>query len=249
MRERERERSQTRDRCTCSLTESIKVRGYCAKLPEDKRVNTEPLLWSFCRSLRDKRAGAGFFPPSLPPSRPGRFAFCNARAANGANAPPPGDPDKLLCPYIQAPQDPQTTVGANRNDSATDRGEEEHRKGRDVALLQLQARVNPCLLPFSPAAAVVCHSPRASRKSLGFVRKATLKSSVGVHGIRVSHPSRVCFQGILPKRIATPGTAPEASCHFTALQLLTFISVLSANLPEHSLPLTITYQCVLSASF
>lgn len=68
--EYERERSQTRDRCTCSLTESMTVRGYCAKLPEDKRVNTEPLLWSFCRSLRDKRAGAGF-PPSLPPARPG----------------------------------------------------------------------------------------------------------------------------------------------------------------------------------
>lgn len=187
--------------------------------------------------------------PSLPPSRPARFAFGNARAANGANAPPPGEPDGFLCPYIQAPQDPQTTVGANRKDLATGRGEEEHRKGRDVALLQLQARVSPRLLSFSPAVAVVCQSPHAPTKSLGFMRKATLKSSIGVHGIRVSHPSRVCLQGILPKRIATPGTAPEASCRFTALQLLTFISVLSANLPEHSLPLTITYQCVLSASF
>jgi len=231
---KKRERNPRLEIDALSFDKFIKARGYCATLPEDQRVDTEHLLWTFCRYPRGKRAGIGF-PPLV--------------QAGSCSATPewPTVPthllqvmDKLSCPYIQAPLDPQTCVGANQNDVTTHGGTEEHQKDRDLALLRFQACGSPCSVSFSPAVAVVCNNPHASRKSLGFTGAATLKPSIGVHGTRLSHPSRVCFQDSFPKGIVTPGMAPETSCHFTALQLLMFISVPSASLPEHRLPLAIT---------
>lgn len=45
----------------------------------------------------------------------GRFVFYNTRAAHSAKLPPPRVPDKLLCPYIQAPLDLQSITGTKQN--------------------------------------------------------------------------------------------------------------------------------------
>lgn len=60
--------SQARDRSMNCLTESIKTRGYCARFPEDKRVNAEQLLQSFYWCTREEGAGTG-----CPALRLGRF--------------------------------------------------------------------------------------------------------------------------------------------------------------------------------
>lgn len=89
------------------------------------------------------------------------------------------------------------------------------------------------LRALQPSRGCGLQKPLCSRKSLGFVGERAGILHAGAHH-PVSPHSRVCFQHILPKWILAPGTAPEISCHFTALQLPMFISVPSANLPEHS---------------
>lgn len=137
----------------------MKARGYCVKLPEDKRVNIAQLLGSSRRYPREKTAGPGF-----PASCPSRFMFCNTRAADGAKTSPPRVPDRLLFPCIQAPLDPQTIVRANQNDLATHGGEEEQQKGRDLALLQLQPRVQPPLGFLQPSSGCGLQLPTRFQK-------------------------------------------------------------------------------------
>lgn len=73
-------------------------------------------------------------------------------------------PRPASCPYIQA-----NHHGAPQKDLATQRGLEEHPRGRDPAVLQAQAPTSPGPGHFSPAETMVCRSSCASGKSLGLV--------------------------------------------------------------------------------
>lgn len=132
-------------------------------------------------------------------------------------------PRPASCPYIQA-----NHHGAPQKDLAMQRGLEEHPRGRDPAVLQAQAPTSPGpsaqQRPWSAGALV---PPESLWGWWERWVKSSIQQPVGPH-------SRVCFQHILPRCILAPGTAPGVSCHFTALQLLMFISEPSANLPEHS---------------
>lgn len=199
------------------MTEPIKARGYCAKLPEDKRVNVEQLLWSFCCYPREKGAGTGF--PS-----PVRAGSCPATPEHlpqtsllpiHAGKPPRGLP-KMIWPHTEVwrsiPEAETLLCSKHRHPPVPAQGTSAQQRPRSARAL---------VLP----------------ESLWGAWERQLESSIGVHSTPVSPHSRVCFQHILPKCIMAPGT--EISCHLTALQLLMFTSVPSANLPEHSLPLTL----------
>lgn len=120
----------------------------------------------------------------------------------------------------------QTTRGAPQNGWAVHRGVEEHPRGWDLALLQAQA-------PTSPGSGHGLQEPWCFQEGFGAHRRdgwnppcrCTAPCGSPQQGLLSAHPSKV---------ILAAGTAPEISCHFTALQLLMFISVPSANLPEHS---------------
>lgn len=177
-----------------SLTESIKARGYCAKLPEDKRLDIEQLLWSSCYHPREKRAGTGF-----PSCCPGRFMFYNTRAATG----PAYLLQKLRTSFCAHTYRHLQTCKVSQGLTKVIWLDTEVRRRIRKAKTLLCSNSRHASVPASLLSvqqwlwSAVAYTLR--RKSLGFQGKAMLKSPVGVHSTCASHPSMICFQGILLK--------------------------------------------------
>lgn len=131
------------------------ARGYCPKLPEDKRVNVEQLLWSFCCYPRDKGAGTGC--PVQAGSRP---ATPEHLPQTSFLPVPPAKPPQGLPKIIW----PRKEVWRSTPEAET--------------LLCSKPRHPPVLA--QGTSAMVCRSPFAFRKSLRSWERG-LKSSIQGH--------------------------------------------------------------------